>query len=122
MQVHPGTVSCSCCRQSEFAVLLYVWHFGANGLTDPGQDSCWRRDVLIDEDEDGLLVAFRSPEFNLGPVVASRVEPDRDVFSPVLVYEEDPPQQDPPGIAERGRDERLRGEEMARVVKFLQPL
>ena len=122
MQVHPGTVSRFCWRQFKVTIFVYVWLFSAHGLTDPGQDSCYHCDILIDKDQDGRLVAFNRPEFNLRLVIASRVESDRDVFSSVLVYEENPPQQYSPGIAERGRDERLRGEKIARLVKFLQPL
>ena len=100
---------------------MHVRLVGAHGFADPGQDRGQRRDVLIDEDEDGRLVSLDGPEFHLWLVVASGVKPDRDVLGPVLVDEEDPPQQDPLGIGERWRDKRLRGEEVA-AVEFLQPL
>ena len=71
---------------------------------------------MIYENEDSRLVSIDGPEFHLGPVVASGMEPDRDVLGPVPVDEEDSPHQDPLGIGER-----LRGEEVA-AVKFLQTL
>ena len=109
MKVNPGDASRSRCHYSEVAVIVYVRLVGAHGLADPGQDHSQRCDVLIDEDEDVRFVSFDSPEFHLWLVVASGVEPNRDVLGPVLVDEEDPPQQDPLGIGECRRKKSLRG-------------
>ena len=117
MQVHPGDPFRSRRRQSEVAVYVHVRFVGAHKLADPGQDRGQRSDVLFDEDEDGRLVSLDGPEFQQGLVVAGGVEPDRDVFGPVPVDEEDSPKQGPLGICESGR----RGEEVA-AVEFLQPL
>ena len=121
MQVNPGDASRSRRRQSEVAVLVHVRLVGAHGFADPGQDRGQRRDVQINEDEDGRLVSLDGPEFYLWLVIACGLESDRDLLDPVLVNEKDPPQQDPLGIGERWRDKLLRGEEVA-AVEFLQPL
>ena len=118
VQVHPGDASRFRRRQSEVAVPVHVGLVGAHRFADPGQDRGQRRNALIAKDEDGRLLPFDGPEFHLWLVVASGVEPDRDVLGSVLVDEEDPPQQDSLGIGERWRDKRLRGEEVA-DVEFL---